>query len=210
MAAKLLLNAGLIFCLLIAPVFLSTAIGYRKGLGKPVFIWQIPEMVLVTIIFFASALLLSIIGVSSFFSHLGFFNTIAVNGPFKVQFLTLGISCVLLLIGLGIVYLSLRKIMVQVVVDRGILLNEKVVPMPNSSRLITWDQISDYYLVSDYPNAIFNLIIKDEDLSLSRHSIKVPIFLKDDFQTFIEKQLHSAHHEQTDDARISRPFFSEN
>ncbi|MCB9235723.1 MAG: hypothetical protein H6581_29015 [Bacteroidia bacterium] len=210
MAVKFILNISLMFSILAAPVFLAVAVWYRNHLGKAVFSWHIPEMVLVTIVYFITSLLLFIVGFSCFFSHWGFLGNLEMGSRLSEQFLLLGISCILLLSGMTMIYFGLRKILVQLVMEKGIIMNEKIVPLPQSLKLTRWDQIVDYYVVPDYPNAVFNFIVGEENLKYKRQSVKVPIFLKEDFQNFLEKQLYSAQADHADDSRISRPYFSEN
>lgn len=210
MAVKFILNISLIFSILVAPVFLAISVGYRKHLGKAVYSWHIPEMVLVTIVYFITSLLLFIVGFSCFFSHWGFLGNVELGTSMSEQFLNLGVSCILLLAGLSMVYLGLRKVLVQLVMEKGIIMNEKIVPLPNSLRITKWDQIVDYYIVPDYPNAVFNFIVGEENLIFKRQVIKVPIFLKDEFEGFLERKMDTSHADRQDGSRISRPYFSEN
>lgn len=209
--ANFLLNISLIFSMLLAPVILASAIWYRRSLGKPTFVWNLPEMVVVTIVFFVASLLLVIVGVSCFFSQWGYLDSLHIQAGFRDQYFTLGVSCILFLAGFGLLYLAMRKLMVQVVMDKGILLNEKLFPLPGSLKMVQWNEICDYYIVPDYPNAICNFIVKTSDLSYDRYAIKVPIFLKEDFIAFLEKQIYSVNTLRTDDSRkSSQRFFSEN
>lgn len=209
MAVDLILNVSLIFALVGAPVFLAAAFWYRRSLGRPTFVWPISEMVVVTIVYFITSLLLFIVGVSCFFSHWGYLDAIALEEPYKSHFFYLGISSLLFLGGLSMFYLGLRKLLVQVVVPEGVIMNERLVPLPNSLKLIPWENIVDYYVVADYPNVVMNFIIKDET-RFSRHAIKVPIYLKDEFEEFIDKQIYTAQTYKAGDTEISAEFFSEN
>ncbi len=211
----MLLNISLLFSLLLAPSVLMVAMWYRKDQGKPVFIWPKPEMVILTIVFFVVSLSLFIVGVSCFFTHFGYldpgkFSSIASN-----QFLNLGVSCMLLIAGMSMVYYALRRLLVQMVKEGGLVLNKGLLPFPNSLFVMEWKDIVDYYIVPDYPNVSFTFITNHElkELSYERKSVKVPIYLKEDFQTFLDKKIYSTHSDASSDSdsEISpNRFFNEN
>ncbi len=210
MAIEIILNASMIFALVGAPMFLAAAFWYRRSLGKTTFVWPISEMVVVTIVYFITSLLLFIVGVSCFFSHWGYLDSVSMEEPFNSHFFNLGVSCLLLLGGLSLFYMGLRKLLVQVIVPEGIIMNERLVPLPNSVKLILWENIVDYYVVADYPNVVVNFIIRDEGGRYGRHAIKVPIYLKDELEECIDKQVATAQTERSGDIEISAEFFSEN
>ena len=106
-------------------------------------------------------------------------------------------------------YLGLRRLLVQLTVDQGIMFNEKYIPFPSKHHLLLWEEVVDYYIQPDYPNAYFTFIVNSQDLKFSRMSVKVPIFLKDEFQSFIEKKIYSATTIRTS-SKISSHNFSEN
>lgn len=213
MAAKLvylILNMSMLFAILVAPSILMVSLWYRKSLGKPVFIWAKPEMVLLTIVFFIVALMLFIVGVSCFFTHFGYLDPIKFPAISTTQFFNLGLSCFLVIGGLGMVYYALRRLLVQMVMEKGLIMNKGLIPVPNALHVLNWDEIVDYYIVPDYPNVSFTFIISGKDLKYDRQSVKVPIYLKEDFQAYLDKKLYSAQTIRSGSEISSSRYFSEN
>ena len=212
---NLLLNISLLFALLIAPSILMVSLWYRKDQGKPVFIWPKPEMVILTIVFFVVSLSLFIVGVSCFFTHFGYLDPGKFSGIASNQFLNLGTSCMLLIAGLSTVYYALRRLLVQMVKEGGLVLNKGLLPFPNSLFVMEWKNIVDYYIVPDYPNVSFTFITNniDKELAYDRKSVKVPIYLKEDFQAFLDKKIYATQSDSSSDSdsEISpNRFFNEN
>ena len=191
MVVSFIFNLSLLFGVVAAPTFLLIAYKYRKGIGAPVYVWHKPELVIVTIVFFVLSLISLIVGVSFFFSHFGYIESLQIEQLSKAQHLKYGISCMLMLSGFVTAYMGLRLIMVNIVTEDGIILNEKYIPFPSSRNLLMWDEISDFYVQPDYPNTQFTFIVKDGGVSFNRISLKVPIFLKEDFEAHLEQQLYS-------------------
>jgi hypothetical protein len=206
----LMLNASLVFAMLLAPSLLVVAHWYRRSMGKPIFSWPKPEMVLLTIVFFILALMLFIVGVSCFFTYFGYLDPVKLPMFNIRQFFNLGLACFLAIGGLTMVYFCMRKILVQMVVENGLLLQRGLFPLRNSLRMLEWNQIVDYYIVPDYPNLTVTFIVAGDNMSFDRHSIKVPIYLKDDFQTFVDKQLYAAKSFESNSEISSSRYFSEN
>lgn len=210
MAVKLILNLSLLFTILVAPSVMIISFWYRKSLGRPVFVWHKSEMVLLTVVFFILSLLLLIVGVSCFFSYWGYLDSLKFKAIPNTQFLNLGMSCFLGIGGLSMAYLALRKLLVQMVMPKGVLLNKGFVSVPNAQNILEWTHIVDYYVVPDYPNAVFTFITSKAELTFERYSIKVPIYLKDDFQNYLDKEIYSAQTIRTSSSKLSSHNFSEN
>lgn len=204
------LNLSLLFAMLGAPSLLLIARWYRTSLGKHVFVWAKPEMVVLTIVFFTVALMLFIVGVSCIFSHFGYLDTNKFPAIAAAQYLNVGLACFLLITGLGTVYFSLRQLLVNVVLEHGIVLNRGLLPRPRNIRSMSWEIIADYYVVPDYPNATFTFIVHESAMHFGRVSVKVPIYLKEDFQGYLDKKLHSVQVERHNSEIGSRRFSSEN
>ena len=115
MADQLILNISLLFAILIAPCVLLLSLWYRNSLGKPLFVWPRQEIVLLTIISAAVALILLIIGISCFFTDMGYINPAGFPRVFHHRFFNFGLSCILLISGLSMVYFAFRRLLVQVV-----------------------------------------------------------------------------------------------
>lgn len=208
---QMLLNLSLLFAILIGPSILMISNWYRRNQGKPVFYWPKPEMVLITIGFFVLSLVLFIVGVSCFFTYFGYLDPGRMSGIASAQFLNAGLSCMFLIIGMSMTYMALRKLLVQMVMENGLLLNKGVVPVPSSLFVMEWEQIVDYYVVPDYPNVSFTFIVREENMKFSRKPIRVPIYLKEDFQAFLDKKIYSGPSVPSSGSEISSSrFFSEN
>lgn len=192
MLVKLLLNFSLLLSLLIAPCFVLLAYWYRRQLTQTLMVWKKPEMVIVTITFSVAALILFIVGVSGFFVYGDFINSSQINVLDKGKFLNIGFICSLLLIALVFTYVAIRLLLVRVVTERGIVINDRILRIPDFRNVIEWGEIADYYLVSDYPNVIFTLITRKQSLQFERYSMRVPVFVRDDFEDLLETKMYSA------------------
>lgn len=206
----LMLNLSLLFAVAVAPSILLLSNWYKKSLGKPAFLWPKSEMVLLTIVFFIVALVLFIVGVSCIFTYFGYLDPIRFAGINVRQFLNLGLCCNLAVIGLAMVYVAMRNLLVQMVMDRGIVMSRGLLPLRNSVKLLTWNQIVDYYVVPDYPNVNITFIVAVEPLRFERQSIKVPVYLKDEFQAFLDEGLQASKSPQAGSEISSSRYFSEN
>lgn len=207
---NVILNLSSLFAILVAPSILLIAMWYRGSLGKAVFLWPKPEMVLITIVFFILALILFIVGVSCVFSHFGYLDTQKFTAIAAAQYFNVGLSCFLMLAGLSTLYLALRKLLVHSVIDTGLVLNRGILPVPRAIQMLAWDEIADYYVVPDYPNASFTFIVQESAMQFSRMSVKVPIYLKEEFQAYLDKQLQTAQTARNNSEIGSRRYFSEN
>ncbi|MDX2247685.1 MAG: hypothetical protein SF052_12950 [Bacteroidia bacterium] len=165
---------------------------YRRQLTQTLMVWKKPEMVIVTIIFSVAALILFIVGISGFFVYGDFLNSNEIDKLDKEKFLNIGIICVLLLISLIFTYVAIRLLLVRVVTERGIVVNDRILRIPDFRNVVEWNEVADYYLVSDYPNVIFTLIVRRQGLQFERYSMRVPVFVRDDFEDLLETQMYSA------------------
>jgi hypothetical protein len=206
----LMLNLSLVFAILIAPSMLLLSVWFKKSLGKPVFVWPKAEMVMLTIVFFVVALVLFIVGVSCIFTYFGYLDPIRFPGINVRQFLNLGLACNLAVLGLALVYGGMRMLLVQSVMESGVIVTKGILPMGHRVRLLAWSEIVDYYIVSDYPNITVTFIVALQNLQFERHSIKVPVYLKDEFQAFLDKGLNASHSSATETGINSSRYFSEN
>ena len=206
---KLIFNFSLIFSLLVAPSLVLIAYGYRRQLTGTLLVWKRPEMVLITISFSVLALILFVVGVSCFFSYGGYLESTQIQQIDKRVFLNLGIICMLSGVALFMIYIAIRLLLVQIVSDRGIVLNDRVLRVPNYRNTIEWHEIYDYYLVSDYPSVIYNFIIQKQAMDFHRVSLRVPVFMRDEFENLLENRMYSASAMRAR-ARMSRHKFSEN
>lgn len=166
-------------------------------------------MVIVTITFSVASLICFIVGASCFFTYYDVLDAGRVTSLDRDKFLTIGLICVLFLVALVFSYLAIRLLLVRVITEKGIIVNDRVLRIPDFRNVIEWHEISDYYLVSDYPNVIFTLIVQKNPLQFDRVSIRVPVYMRDDFEDLLETKMYhaSAFRSRAD---ISSHKFSEN
>lgn len=189
---NLLLNFSLLLSLLIAPCLVLMAYWYRKKSNQPIMIWKKPEMVVVTITFSITALILFIVGISCFFTKMGYVNSIQTQNIPAHHFEHIGFICMLLLGALALIYVAIRLLLIQVITQDGIIVNSRILRIPDYRNVIEWHEISDYYSVPDYPNVMFTLIIQKEALKYTRVTLCVPIYMRDDFESLLERKMFSA------------------
>ena len=208
---KLLLNFSLMLSLLVAPCFVLMAFWYRKRLSDTIMLWRKPEMVIITIVFSVASLILFLVGISSVFTYfdLNLFDNVHNSTPeSKEKFKQLSLICGLLLIALLATYVSIRMLLVRVVTQKGIVKNDRFFRIPDFRNIVPWENISDYYLVSDYPNVIFTLIIQEHAMKYSRISIPVPVYVREEFEELLEGKMNDS--KDLEEADISPHRFSEN
>ncbi|MDP5171768.1 MAG: hypothetical protein NWR72_16085 [Bacteroidia bacterium] len=183
---------------------------YRKQLPQTIMVWKKPEMVIVTITFIVAALILFIVGISSFFSWLDIGHVDAESikiTPNRMR--DIGFICVLLLFALGCTYTAIKMLLVRVITESGIVANDRILRVPDFRTVIQWEAITDYYLLSDYPNVIFTLIVQKNLTQFERISVRVPVFMRDEFEDLLETKIFSSSSSQAQaDTRPQR--FSEN
>jgi hypothetical protein len=189
---QLILNFSLLICLLFAPGILLLAYWYRRQLDDTLMVWKKPELVIFTIIYSVLSLILFIVGVSCFFSYLGYLETVPVTGTLHGHVMELGLVCLLGILSLSMLYMATRMMLVQVITRKGVVPANRLLRFPSFSRLIPWNRINDYYFLSDYPNMDYTLIYKRDDMEFRKFSLKVPVYLRDEFEELLEEQL-SAH-----------------
>ncbi len=207
--SKLILNFGLIAAMLITPSFILMAHWYRKQLPNPLMVWKKPELVIITIFFSVITLILFIVGLSSFFTHYGYLESTQIDASTRERFLTIGFACFLFNISLIFVYLAIRTLLVQVVIDQGIVINDRYLRIPDFRNMIKWYEISDYYVKSDYPNVVFTLILQREPMRFERKTLRVPVYCRDEFEALLEQKMNSVSSGQSQ-SETSKRKFSEN
>ncbi len=188
--ASMFLNAGLLAALLFAPCLLLMAYWYRKQLPSTLMVWKKPELVIVTIGFAAITLVLFVVGISSFFTHLGYLRSTQIDSATRQQLFTVGIACFLMACALVMIYMAIRTLFVQIITQKGIVINDRVLRIPDMKQVIPWHQVVDYYIKSDYPNVVFSLIIQPEPLKFERVNLKVPIYTRDSFEELLENKMN--------------------
>jgi hypothetical protein len=203
------LNFGLLAALLVTPCLLLMAYWYRKQLPQTLLIWKKPELVIITITFSVMALVLFIVGISSFFTYFGYLRSAQIDPSSQDQFYTIGVACFLLAVSLFFFYLTIRTLLVQIITEQGIVNNDRFFRIPDFRNITRWHQIVDYYIKSDYPNVVFTLIIQDKSMKFHRMVMLVPVYQRDSFEKLLEKKLNDANLKQARNSfRTSR--FSEN
>lgn len=200
------LNFSLLLALLVAPCFLLMAHWYRRQMPKTVLVWRKSEMVIITITFLIASLILFIVGISSFFSIMDFADLQqSTSDVAPANLRNIGYICLLLLATLGITYLAIRMLLVQVITEEGIITNDRILRIPDFRNITYWDTITDYYLLSDYPNVIFTMIVQKGPVEYKRNSVRVPVYIRDEFEDLLETKLFSSGNSHRSDVR-SQPY----
>jgi len=187
------------------------AFWYRKRLSDTVMLWRKPEMVIITIVFSVASLILFLVGISSVFTYfdLNLFDNVYNPVEDRDKFKQLGLVCGLLLFALVATYTSIRMLLVRVITRKGIVKNDRFFRIPDFRNIVPWENICDYYLVSDYPNVIFTLIIQENAMKYSRISLPVPVYVREEFEELLESKMNSSK-DLSEETDISPHRFSEN
>jgi len=186
------MNFSLLLSILIAPCLVLLAYWYRRQFSRTLMLWKNPEMVIVTITASVLALILFIVGTSSFFTYFNVLNPGHTPPLNQEKFLAIGIICTALMVSVLLIYLAVRLLLVRVISDKGIVVNDRLMRVPNFRHTIEWHTIADYYLQSDYPTVIFTLIVQKQALQYERLSLRVPVYLRDDFEDLLEAKMYSS------------------
>lgn len=168
--------------------------------------WHKPEMVIITITFLIASLILFIVGISSFFRVMDVQGLNLPSSHSDIRNLKhIGYACGIMLVAAGFSYFAIRMLLVKVITDQGIVRNAKLLRIPDVRNTIYWDSITDYYLISDYPNVIFTLIIHTNDGLYERASVRVPVYMREEFEDLLETRLFSSGSSAKSDVH-SKPF----
>ena len=165
---------------------------YRRQMANTLMIWKTPELVIVTITFSVVALIFFIVGASSLFTYYDVLDSTRLPNLDKGKFLSIGVICAVSVLGLALTYIALRMLLVRVITDQGIVMNDRFFRIPDFRHVIHWHEISDYFLISDYPNVIFTLIVQKQALQFERTSVRVPVYIREDFEELVENKMYSA------------------
>ena len=201
----LFLNLGLLSALLITPAILLMAYWYRKQMPSALMEWKKPELVIITVAAAVLAVVIFIVGLTSLFTHFGYLKSGMLSENNQMLMRDLGLFCLFSFISLGFMYMAIRMLMVQVVTHRGIIMNDRVFRIPNFRTVLYWNEIADYYVKSDYPNVVFTLIIRQDDVSYKRISLKVPVYHRDRFERLLEEKMENSE-AATDSSRSRFPY----
>lgn len=204
---NILLNVSLLGAVMLAPGMMVLANWYRSLLPNTLMVWKKPELVILTVLYAIGVLVLIIVGVSCLSYYIEY--------PARPQpqpwprdlMLRVAILSGLLLVMISGIYFSLRKVLVQVVSSKGIVLNDRLVRLPDYRNTLPWSAIADYYVTPDYPNAIYTLLVRGHNLRMQRISLRVPLYLQDKFEDLLEAGLTEG---EEAEANINRRWLSEN
>lgn len=180
------LNIGFLTAFLIAPAILVLSVWYRKTFHDVLMMWRTPESVFATIAYFIQSLIWLIVGVSFFFNYISARPTSHFSPDMNIS---IALVCLCLLIASSIIFLAVRTLFVQVITHHGIIINHFILRMPDFKNILTWDNLADYYMQTDYPNTIFNLIYKKEDGSFDRMTMNVPSHLQVHIKDLLDSKL---------------------
>lgn len=201
----LFLNLGLLSALLITPAILLMAYWYRKQMPNTLMEWKKPELVLITVAAAVLGVMIFIVGLTSLFTHFGYLKSGLIGENNQRLIRDLSLFCFFSFVSLGFIYMATRMLLIQVVTHKGIVMNDKVFRIPNFKTILYWNEIADYYVKSDYPNVVFTLIIREDDVTYERISLKVPVYYRDRFERLLEEKMENSE-AATDSSRSRFPY----
>ncbi len=185
---KLFMNIGMLSALLLGPAVLVLALWYRKIFSGSFMIWRRPEAIMLFVAYLVGSLILIIFGTACFFNY-SKHSLIPENAQMATDFKDMAFICFSFFISVTFFFLACRILLVQVITEKGIMLNHRIFRIPIPNRLIKWNQLSDYYVQRDYPNAIVNIIYKTEGMIFKKAEIPVPSFLQEQVKEILDSQL---------------------
>jgi hypothetical protein len=201
----LLLNLGLLSALLITPAILLMAYWYRKQMPSTLMEWKKPELVIITVAAAVAAVMIFIVGLTSLFTQFGYLKSGLIGENSKAVMRDLSLLCLFSFFSLSFIYLAIRMLLVQVITHKGIVMNDRIFRIPNFKTVLYWNEIADYYVNSDYPNVVFTLIIRQDDVTYERISLKVPVYYRDRFERLLEEKMENSE-TATDSSRSRFPY----
>lgn len=204
----LFLNLGLLSALLITPAILLMAYWYRKQMPSTLMEWKKPELVIITVAAAVAAVMIFIVGLTSLFTQFGYLKSGLIGENSKLIMRDLSLLCLFSFASLTSIYMAIRLLLVQVITHKGIVMNDRIFRIPNFKTVLYWSEIADYYVNSDYPNVVFTLIIRQDDVTYERISLKVPVYYRDRFERLLEEKMENS--EATTDSSRSRFPYPEN
>ena len=185
---KLFMNIGLLSALLLSPAVLMLAFWYRKTFADAFMIWRRPEAIMLFVGYLVVALILIISGTACFFNY-SKYSVIPENAAIAENFKDMALICFSFYVSATFFFLACRILLVQVITEKGILLNHRIFRIPVPNRIIYWEMLSDYYVHRDYPNVIFNLIYRTEGTNFQKTEIPVPSYLQENIKELLDSQL---------------------
>jgi len=205
-----LLNLSLMASMLLAPSTVLIAWWYRQQFSGTMMVWKKPELVILTILYSAAALVLFIVGFSCFVYYIDYENRFVGEMSqlySKKLLINLAALCALGIAALSAFYAAARMLFVQVITHHGIILNDRLVRIPDYRNTLKWESIADYYLTPDYPNAIYTLIVRTGNMKFERISLRVPMHLQEAFEDILDDRMF---HGGNTEEGIGRARFWEN
>lgn len=201
----LFLNLGLLSALLITPAILLMAYWYRKQMPSTLMEWKKPELVIITVAAAVVAVMIFIVGLTSLFTQFGYLKSGLIGENSKLFMRDLSLLCLFSFVSLATMYMAIRLLLVQVITHKGIVMNDRIFRIPNFKTVLYWNEIADYYVNSDYPNVVFTLIIRQDDVTYERISLKVPVYYRDRFERLLEEKMENSE-AATDSSRSRFPY----
>jgi hypothetical protein len=106
-----------------------------------------------------------------------------------MQYKDISMVCLGFLIGFSFVFAAARLLWVQVITDTGIIENHRFFFIPMIHKVIEWDTITDYYVKANYPNTVFHILYKKEEVRVQKIEVHVPSNLQNYFSQTLDAKL---------------------
>jgi hypothetical protein len=183
-------KASILFGFVLGPIFFAITTLYRKRVTRVIMDWKKPKLALFTILAFVVNLALFVLTCFFFAAYLGRLENIRIIDVPAQAMQRLATSSFVLMVGVTFLYLGIQNLFTQFIVMEGVLLQSfswrrfRLV-----QRLISWDEIKDYYIKSDYPVTNFYLITPNSQGQYDRTLLRVPFYALPRFEALMDSNL---------------------
>lgn len=185
---KLIMNFSLLSALLLGPAALLLALWYRRSFVHTFMIWRRPEAAMIFVAYLVLALILIISGTASIFNFYRLIQNPETTAA-ATNFKDIALICFSAFTALTFIFSACRLVLVQIITEKGLIINHSVFRIPIPNQIVKWNQLSDYYIQRDYPNAVFNIIYRKEGTAARKVEIPVPAYLQEKISRLLDSQL---------------------
>jgi len=184
--AELLRNGSLVFAMGIAPPFLLYTLWNRLKIRGVQLQWKQPALAGVTIFTFMSNLFFFIFSAVLVSCLLGRKAYPVLNFFPGHSLQPLLISSFAMMAGITLIFLGLQIHLSNFITAKGIYLGNGLYDLlPAKKQIVLWENIKDYYIKSDHPIDIFQLLVQDKE-KIHNIKVKTPQFVSQKLVQFLE------------------------
>lgn len=186
---QLLHTTALFFALGAAPLFYLLTWMYRRSFKRVEYEWKKPQTVAVTIVSFIANLTLFILAC---FFFAGYYGSVKIDlvalSPEEMKLLS--IDCMLFFAGVSAAYMGVQNLFIQYVCKEGVLVQKfEWRRLRVRKTYIYWNEIKDYFTRNDYPVTYYNFIVKQNNETFGRKTLRVPFYALNRFESLLELNL---------------------